>query len=791
MFRDPGFTVVAVLTLALGIGVTTAVFSFSTALMSARIPARDIDRVLGVWSSDRNDSQPRILVSAADFLEWGRRQRSFESFAAQRFGFMNLSGISQPVRVRATFVTSEVFDVSGNRPALGRAFRPEENRPGAAPVAILSQRFWRERFDAREEAIGRDIRLNGIPTTIVGVLPPDDFSPDVLVPLTIDPASPAHDERVLAVSARLKNGVTLDQARLEMQAIGEQIAREQPDTHNGWGITVRPYREEFFDADDALALALIALTALAVLMIACVNVANLLLARGVTRGRELALRTALGASRRRLVALMLTEAFLLALAGSLIGLIIATWGLSLLRSALAVPGVLTIVMDRAVIDGRVLGFAILACVISTLCFGLFPALRSVRGDVVSSLKEGGRTGEGRRHRRLRELLVTGQVSVAVLLLVVAMLLMRTIGALQQIAPGFDATNLLTMGVSLPENRYPTDGATTAFFDRLLERLTSLPDVVAAGAGSRVPAAGNQYNPTRALMIEGKALAPGTTSSVADLTVTPGYLEALRVPLLAGRTLERGDNANSPMAVVINQTLANRYWGKTSPIGARIRLGDEIPADMWRHVVGVVADIRNDDIGRPTQPYVYVPLSQRPARDMTIALRTAGDPLSHVPAVRAAIGAVDPDQPLYNVRSMEQILWEDMRGPKVFIGLAGIFAVLALALAAIGIYGVVAFSVSQRRHDIGVRMAVGAAPGNVLRLVIRDGLAPVVLGLGIGLASALALSRLLNGILYGVTARDPLTYAAVSGVLIGVALLACAIPGRRAVLIDPLIALRHD
>jgi putative ABC transport system permease protein len=791
MFRDPGFTVVAVLTLALGIGVTTAVFSFTTALMSARIPGRSIDRVLGVWSSDRNDSQPRILVSTADFMEWDRRQQSFESFAAQHFGAMNLSGIDQPVRVRATFVTSEIFNVVGNGPVLGRAFWPEENQRGAAPVAILSQRFWRERFDAKEDAVGRDIRLNGIPTTIVGVLPPDDFSPDVLVPLTIDPASPTHNERVLAVSARLKDGVTLEQAGLEMQAIGEQIAREQPDTHNGWGITVRPYREEFFDDDDALALALIALTSVAVLLIACANVANLLLARGVTRGRELALRTALGASRRRLVALMLAEAFLLALAGSLIGLIVATWGLSLLRSALAVPGVLTIVMERAVIDGRVLGFAVVACVMATLCFGLLPALRTARGDVVSSLKEGGRTGEGRRHRRLRELLVTGQVSVAVLLLVIATLLLRTVGALQQIEPGFDTTNLLTMSVSLPDNRYPTNAETTAFFDGVLDRLRSSPGVVTAAAGGRVPAAGSQYNPTRDLVIEGMVPAPSATLSVSDLTVTPGYLETLRVPLLDGRMLERGDHADAPLAVVINQTMARRFWGTTTPIGARIRLGDEVPANAWRSVVGVVADIRNDDIGRPPLPYVFVPLSQRADRDMTIILRTAGDPMSHVPAVRAAIAAVDADQPLSNVQSMDQILSEDMRGPKVFIGLSGIFAAMALALAAIGIYGVVAFSVAQRRHDIGVRMAVGAAPANVLRLVVREGLAPVVLGLGIGLVSALALSRLLTGILYGVTATDPITYVAVSIVLIGVALLACAIPVRRAVQMDPLIALRHE
>jgi putative ABC transport system permease protein len=412
-------------------------------------------------------------------------------------------------------------------------------------------------------------------------------------------------------------------------------------------------------------------------------------------------------------------------------------------------------------------------------------------DVVSPLNEGGRTGEGRRRRRLRELLVTTQVSVAVLLLVVAMLLTRTVGALQQIEPGFETTNLLTVSVSLPQNRYPTNAGMTAFFDRVLDRLTSSPGVVTVGAGSRVPAAGSQYNPRRGLVIEGRASAPGETLSVSDVTATPGFLETLRVPRLAGRTLERGDDADSPLAVVINETMAHRYWGTTTPIGARIRLGDEVPASAWRIVVGVFADIRNDDIDRPPLPHVYVPLSQRPDRDMTIILRTAGDPIAHVPAVRAVIAAVDADQPLYDVRSMDQILWEDLRGPKVFFGLAGIFAAMALTLAAIGIYGVVAFAVSQRRHDIGVRMAVGAAPANVLRLVIRDGLAPVVLGLGIGLVAALALSQLLTGILYGVTATDPMTYAVVSVVLIGVALLACAIPGRRAIQIDPLIALRHD
>lgn len=788
LVRAPGFAVVSVLTLALGLGATSLVFSFVTAVLTAATPAGNMDRLAGVWSHNRAQGETKNVVSIGDFIEWRRRQQSFELFAAQRRGAVNLSGGDQPLRVPTAFVTAEFYAVFGIRPALGRAFTPEEERPGAPRVAMLSHRLWTERFGGRPGVLGREILLDGRPTSIVGVLPPLYLSESIAAPLTIDPASPAYGERALFVMARLHPGVALEQARAEMHAIGEQLEREFPDTHRGWGVNTRPLQEEFVGPQARLVFALLAAAAGAVLLIGCANIANLLLARGLARTRELAVRTALGASRLRLIRQMLAEGLVLAACGGTAGLLVAHWGLAALRSFLAVDAA---VLERAVVDGRVLAFAAAASMLSMLFFGLMPALRGARPDLNQTLRDGSRASGGPQTRRLRGVLVAGEVALAVVLLVVSMLFLRTLAALQRIEPGFDTRNLLTLRVSLPESRYADGAAVASFYDRVLARLASSPGVLSVGAGLRVPAAGSRYNPNRSLAIEGRPAARGETRSAADLTVTPGYLETLRIGLREGRLLASSDGADAPLVVVISDTTARRYWPHASPLGARIRLGDEASPSAWRTVVGIVGDVRNDDIDSPPVPHVYVPLAQRRSREMTIVLRTAGNPLDHVAAARTAVASADPNQPVYEVKSMDQILDEDLRESVVLIAMTALFAGVALLLAAIGIYGVVSHAVAQRTHEIGVRMALGAAVADVLRLVVRQAFTPVAVGLAIGIAFGLAASRLVASILYGVTPTDPLTYGSVILILAAVALLASVAPALRATGIDPLIALKYE
>jgi putative ABC transport system permease protein len=788
--RDPAFSIVAVLTLGLGIAATGVVFSFVSAVLSASAPVSDMDRLAAIWSHNRAQGEPQAVVSPQDFAEWRRRQRSFEHFAARRSGAVNLSGIDVPVRVAAAFVTADYFDVLAQQPVVGRPFRPDDERPGAPHVAIVSNRFWRERFGAGADVPGREILLNGRPAVVVGVLPPNDFEQDVLLPLVIDPASAAYGERSLFVMARLRGGVTLEQARDDMTAIGGQIERELPETHRGWGVNTRPLQEEFVGPQARVLFALLGAASAAVLLIGCANIANLLLARGIGRARELAVRAALGASRLRLMRQMMVESMVLAIAGAAVGLLGAHWGLILLRSAFATNQT---VMARAVVDGRVLAFVAVASIASTLFFGLLPALHSARADVTCTLRDASRATATPRARRLAAVLVGAEVAAAVLFLAVGILFMRTLAALQSVEPGFDTSNLLTLRVVLPENRYAGDVAVASFYGRVLERLRASPGVTSTGAAVRVPAAGSRYNPNRSLIIEGRAVVPGETRFAADLTVTPGYLETLRIPLRAGRSLGGQDGGGARLAVVVSDTVVHRYWGgvREQALGARIRLGDEPSPEAWRTIVGVVGDVRNDDIDAPPLPMVYVPLAQRASREMTLVLRTRDTPLAHVEDARAAVAAIDADQPVYEVKTMAQIFEEDLRQSVVLGAVLGIFACVALLLAAIGIYGVVSHAVAQRTREIGVRIALGATAHNVRRLVVHQGFVPVAAGLAIGLAASLGASELLASLLYGVTPTDPVTYGSVVLILAAVALIACVAPARRAMHVDPVTALRTD
>ena len=788
--RDPAFAAVAVLTLALGIGASAVVFSFVSTVLTAASPTADMSRLAGIWSNNRSQGEPKTVVSPQDFAEWRRQQRSFERFAAQQNGAVNLGGRDLPVRVAAAFVTADYFDLLGQHMAVGRPFRADEEGRGAPRVAILSSRIWRERYDADTGVVGRDMLVNGRPALVVGVLGPNVFEQDVLLPLVIDPASPSYTERSLFVMGRLRPGVTLEQARAEMAEIGRRIERDLPQTHRGWGINTRPLQEEFVGPQARLVFALLAGAAAAVLFVGCANIANLLLARGVGRSRELAVRAALGASRLRLVLQMMVESLVLAAAGAAGGLVAAQWGLALLRASFVTD---RLVLERAVVNGGVLAFVAVVAVGATAFFGLVPALQAAARDVTGTLRDASRATGAPRTRRLASLLVAGEVAVAVVFLAVAILFMRTLAALERVEPGFDPRNLLTLRVALPEDRYEHDASIVSFYERVIERLRTLPDVTAAGATFRVPAAGSRFNPNRSLVIEGRPLPAGETRFAADLTVTPGYLEAIGLPLRAGRPLAARDGRNAPLVVVVSDTVVRRYWSNApeQALGAGIRLGDEPSPDAWRTIVGVVGDVRNDDIDAPPLPQVYVPLAQRPARDMTFVLRTADDPLAHVRDARAAVAAIDADQPVYDVKTMAQVFEEDGRQSVLLGEILALFAFVALVLAGVGIYGVVAHSVAQRTREIGVRLALGATDGNLRRLVVRQAFLPLAAGLAVGLAGSAALSQLLQSLLYGVTPTDPVTYCSVVLVFCGVALAACIIPVRRATKVGPVTALRAE
>jgi len=786
--RSPGFAIVAVVTIALGIAATTAAYSAVTISLARRIPVRDVDRVVGLWSLDRSTGQA-LVVSAADFVVWRERQQSFEAVAAQRMAGVNLSGLDQPSRVTAAFVSASYFDVVGVSPVIGRAFTVDENAPGRADVAIASDRFWRRQFGGHPTAVGQTVLVDDRATTIVGVMPPDDFSPDLFLPLAIDRASSTYQQRGLRVAARLRPGVSIEMARAAMSTIASQLARELPEGHEGWGIVTRPYRVEFVATGEEVVLALLGLAAIAVLMIGCANVASLLLARGAARQQEMVIRSALGATRSRLIRQTFLEGLVLAAAGSILGILLAIVGLRLLVAFAFPNGAPAFAAERPFLNVGLLAFTVGATVCSALLFAVIPALHHSRADA-ATLGAGGRSTHAHSRQRLRSVLVAGEVAGTVVLLAIATVFLRTAANLDRIEPGFDTRNLLLLKVALPEAANETASG-TRFFDGVVERLNALPGVVSAGAAQRVPVEGNRLNPNRTIAIEGRPASAGESRAVDDLSVTAGYLETLRVQLRSGRLLRNDDGAGAPLVVVISDTTARRYWGQRSPIGAQIRLGDEPSASAWRTVVGVVSDVRNDDIDTPPPPSVYVPAAQRPAREMTFLVRTVDDPLGHVTAARRAIAAEDSKLPIYNIRSMDQLLAEDLQGIVVLSSMTTAFAALALLLATVGIYGMLSYNVAQRTREIAVRIAVGAQAHHVMRHVFGRGLGAVLTGIATGLLAAIAVSRLLKIVLYGVSPSDPSTYVLVACILAGAALVACAVPTQRVLRLNPVVALRTE
>ena len=798
--KAPGFTIAAVTTLGLGIGANTAIFSLVRAVLIEPLPYARPDRLVAIW--DRADPRGTTHLSVREVVAYGERAASLEEVGGYTESNANLTGEEDPERVRAGYVTANLFDTLGVLPMLGRSFAAGDGEPGAAEVVILSHGVWQRRFGARRNLIGREIRVNGRPRTVIGVMPasfrlPLDYRADrpteVWVPLTIDRARPgAWGDRSYFGIGRLKPGVDPGAATSELAVITDGWVQAGFDGFRG-GVRRRdavPVQQLITGAVRTPLLVLVGAVAV-VLLIACANVVNLLLARTDTRRRELAIRSAIGAERRHIVRQLVSEAAVLSFAGALCGLALARAALQLLilvRPA-NVPRA-----DEVTLDPGVLAFTAALSVLAAVLLGAAPALQLSRADVAATLNEGGRGGaSSRARRRARRALVVVQLAFSVVLVIGAGLLARTLAELYRIDPGFDPRHVLTAQLQLPQSDYPGDDRVVSFYRQLTRRIQELPGVRNVGAVRVVPLA--RPIGDWSITIEGRPRGPRENPNGDFQWVTPGYFEAIGMTLLRGRLLTDQDSERAPLAVVVNATMAGRYWPGEDALGKRFHMGGstEMPPVT---IVGIVRGTRHNAVVESPRAEMYLPHAQLPrsiggaARAMALVVKTDGDPLQMVGPVREAVKAFDRNLPLADILSMEQITAAALSTPRFAALLLGLFALLALSLAAVGIYATISLLVTERSAEFGIRMALGAAPRSVLGLVLREGLALTGAGLTAGLLGAVIVSRSLESLLYGVTRFDPATFATVSLVLVMVALAACFNPARRAVAVDPVVTLRR-
>ncbi|HEU5180083.1 MAG TPA: ABC transporter permease [Candidatus Polarisedimenticolia bacterium] len=780
--KEPAFTAVAVLTLALGIGANSAIFSAVNALLLRPLPVKEPARLVLV-----RDVQPvagEAPASYPEFLDWKERAKTFQDLAAYFNTTFPLTGAGEPEQLSAVRMSTSMLSMLGEHPPLGRDFRPEEESPDAERVALISRGLWHRRFGGSPEMIGKKILLAGDPFSVIGILPdafPFGGHPDVVIPLRVKSEWAVRGLHFITVVGRLRSGPDMAQARTELETVTKALRSEGVTKH---GIAITPL-QDYFVSDTRPALLILFGAVGMVLLIACANIANLLLARGAGRRKEIAIRMAVGASRARLVRQFLTESVLLASLGGCLGLGMAAWGVDLLVAS--APAALPR-LNEIRIDGWVLGFTAMVSLLTGLLFGLAPALQAGSADQNDSLKEGGRAGGGAPRQRLRALLVVGEVAISLVLLIGAGLLVRSFLRVTGDDRGFDGSRVLTATLALPNASYSDTARQTAFYAQLVEKVGALPDVEAAGIVSHLPLGGDNTN--SGLLIEGKTFPDNEPPLADDRLVSPDYFRAMGIPILKGRGFTEHDDASAPQVALINETLARKFFPGEDPIGKRIGMNWKM--EGLQEVVGVVKDVRHDGLDLPLFPTVYVPYRQAIDPGMTLVVRARNkDPLQLSGAVRAQVHAIDPNQPISSLRTMDEVASESV-GPRRFsTTLFGAFAALALFLAALGIYGVIAYSVTQRTHEIGIRMALGARRRDVLRLVIGQGLQPVGIGVLAGLLAALPLTRLLSGLLFGVGATDPWTFAGIPLLLAGIGLLACYFPARRAAAVDPLTALRHE
>ena len=795
LLKNRAFTVTALLTLALGIGVNTAIFSVVDSVLLRPLPMKDPDRVVGVWEHGLRGGPDRNEMAPANYFDLREQNQVFEGIGSFGDLSMNLTGEGEPERLDGQLVSANVFAVLGVKPALGRTFSPEEDQPGQNRVVVLSDALWRRRFNRDPAILGRNLTLNAQSYMVAGVMPPDFFFPvrdsELWTPWAMEPeeANGRGDHYVRAV-ARLKPGITIEQANAEVEAIAARLSNEYPRTNEGLGFLVSPFHNDYVGNLRTPILILFAAVAL-VLLIACANVANLLLAQATSRRREIAIRVALGASRLAIVRQLLVESILLAGGGAVLGVLGAVWGVQWLSRL--VPDSLSKLQSVSV-DARVFAFTLGVTVLTALVFGAVPAFHASRAKPGETLSEVGRDlAGGMSGRFVRRVLVVTEVAVAVVLLVGAGLLIRSFQQLRRVDPGFRSDNLLTMRMVLPGQKYAKPEQRRAFYDELLRRVDELPGVDSAGMITFLPLSFNAMY--FSFSVDGRA-APGDMDLPRALyrVVSPDYFRAMGIPLQRGRFFDSHDTADAPPVMLVNRRLAEHFWPGEDPTGKRLKIGPVDSQNAWAVVAGVVGDVRQSGFYGEQDFELYVPYAQErrgfvAPRDLVV--RTTGDPGQIAGAVRQAVWAVDKDQPVSNVQTMDHVLATAVSRERFQTLLLALFATLALVLACVGLYGVISYAVVQRTHEIGVRMALGAQPADVLRLVIHQGMLLTLIGLVIGVAGAFAVTRVMTEMLFGVTATDPFTFAGVTIVLGLIALLACYIPARRATKVDPLVALRYE
>lgn len=788
--RNPGFTAVAVLALALGIGPNSAIFSIVSAVLLRPLPVHEPERVVTMWETLKSRGIGQIPVSSNDYLDWKAQSRSFESVAAAyampECGYNVVAG-GEPERVPGGNASAEFVEVMGFKPFLGRTFSADEDRPGGPPAALVSYSFWQRRLNGDAAAVGRAIPIDGVPRTIVGVLP-SDFSKlanvDIWLPTAIDPAKNARGNRNYGIFARLKPGVTVLEARAEIEGITKRLERQYPETNEGVGVMVIPMHQ-LFTGSIAPALAILMGAVSLLLLLACSNVANLLLARASGRRKEIALRTALGAQRGRIIRQLLTESLLLSLAGGAVGLLFAHWCAGLLRTVM--PDFLPLLKQISV-DWRVAAFTVAISVITGMLFGIAPAWRAARTDLNDVLKASGRAGAARDVQRIRSVLLVGEMALAVVLAAAAGLLAKSFIRLLSVNPGIRTANVLTMQVTLPWAKYKEPQQRTAFFRDVTARIESLPGVQSAGAIQALPMRSNFLNMRFAVAsfeIAGEPPVPRGQEPLADYRiVTPGFFRTANVALRDGRNLSERDTADAPAAAVVNESLVRQHLKGRNPVGRRIKVGEE-----QAEIVGVVADVKLYGLDSKIEPAIYLPHAQRPSDAMSVLVHSTQDPASLAAAVRREVLALDAEQPIADVKTMETVVSDSLMFRRVAMIMLAVFAGLALALSTVGIYGLTAYSVTQQTQEIGVRVALGARRIDVLRLVVGRGLWLALIGTAIGTAGAFAAARVMKGLLFGVAATDATVLIAVPFGLLIVSVLASYVPARRAARVDPISALR--
>ncbi len=797
LMKSPGFAFVAVLTLALGIGANTAIFSVVNGVLLRALPYYEPERLVMVWA-DRPILQAQIglgdfPVAVADFVDWRNQNQVFEQMAALYARFMTLTGGGEPESVVGLRASASLFPLLGARFTVGRAFLPEEDRASTDRVVIISHGLWQQRYGADPKLIGQKITLNDEAYTVVGVTAPDFQFPrrgevpgvarkvDLYLPIAFTPEEMNNRlGNFLRVIARLRPGVSLQQASAEMNAIARRLTELYPVTNTDKGVRLAPLHQQAVGKARTALLVLLGAVGF-VLLIACANVANLLLARAAGRQKEMAIRAALGASRWRVVRQLLTESLLLAISGGAAGLLLAWWGVDLLLAI--APDNLPRAYDIR-LDTRVAGFTLLVSLVTGIVFGLLPALQASKIDLGETLKEGGRDAAGLLRRRLRGFLVVSEVALAFVLLIGAGLLIRSFARLTEVDPGIDPRGVLTMDIMLPFAKYK-DGRSVAFFQQTLERVRALPGVEAAATVFPLPLSGG--NASSGFAIEGRPSPTEQTFIAGFRLISPDFFKTFRVPLIKGRVLAESDGAKAPPVVVVNESLARKYFANEDPLGKHITPLN----DATCVIVGVVGDVKHSALDEEAKPEIYRPMAQSQFLFMSLVVRTSGDPMQMVAVVRGQVWAGDKDQPISNIETMERLMAKSVAPRRFNLLLLGVFALIGLALAGMGLYGVMSYTVTQRTREIGVRMAMGAQRGDVLRLVIGEGMKLALIGALLGLGGALALTRLLKTLLFGVSATDPLTFIVIAAVLIIVALLACWIPARRAASMDPLVSLRVE